>query len=119
MPKSDDGENESKRHQRPPNAQSDYHHRSGDQFYEGNDNTHCPKRPHGQKGVPERQKVFASVVKWSKLKDFHHSSHEENQSQNQTRKQNRPRAIDVNSCLGQCFVPYVPFCGFTLIQDQS
>src|SRR6185503_13944704 len=88
---------------------------AGNQLHERNHDTHRPKRPDRQKRIGERQEVFARVIEWSELENLHDSGHKENQPENQTRKQDGPRSINISSWFSQFLLTHNRF-SFTTIR---
>jgi hypothetical protein len=79
-------QNASERNQSLASAQSEYHHRAGYQLDKRDNDSYDPKRPDGQERISVRQEILASVSERSQLKDLHHSSHEEDQSEHESRE---------------------------------
>ena len=94
MPESHDRQNESEGDECRPRSQSEYHQSARDEFDERDDDASRPERPDGQEGVGEGQKELAGVLDRPQLKDLPDARHEEDQSEHETREEQRPTAIN-------------------------
>jgi hypothetical protein len=105
MAEGDDDEHRAEDDKRIARAQSEKNERARDEFDERNRDARHPERPDRQEGVGERQKIFSGMLERAKLKNLHHAGHEKDQTEHQTCKENRPRAIQIRFHFFQARTP--------------
>lgn len=90
-----DDKNEAKSDKSIARPQTQYHQSPGKKFNEGDRYTDKPERPDGQKGIGERQEIFAGMLERPQLKDLPEARHEKDQSEDEPRKEQRPGASNI------------------------